>query len=104
MAYSNAPQFRSIFDQVFAATVALTPGAVTTGTTGTSTITVPGAAVGDVVDVSAPVALGNVTVQGEVTAANTVTVKFANATAGSITPPASNYTAVVYRRNASVFT
>lgn len=95
----NAPtQYRSLVDQVFSASAPITPGAVTTGTTGaTQTITVPGALVGDVVTMRAPAVLGNVVMQGEVTAANTVTVKFANTTAGSITPPAGVYTAICER-------
>lgn len=95
----NGPaQYRRVIDIVNSATAALTPALVTTGTTGVaSTITVPGAAVGDVVDVRASVSIGNVILQGEVTAANTVTLKFANVTAGSITPAAGNYTAIVYR-------
>ena len=100
MAFIGPAQFRDIFDQIFTATAALTPSAVTAGNTGTNTVTCNGAAIGDVVDVSVPAVLGNVTMQGEVTAANTVTIKFSNATAGSITPPAGNYSVVVYRRTA----
>jgi hypothetical protein len=95
----NAPSaFRTVVDQVFSATAALTPALVTTGTTGVaSTITVNNAALGDVVDVVVPSSLLNLILQGEVTAANTVTLKFANVSAGSVTPPAGNYTAIVYR-------
>lgn len=95
----NAPtQYRGLVDSVRSASASLTPALVTTGTTGVaSTITVPGAAVGDVVTVVAPAALGSVLLQGEVTAANTVTLKFANTTAGSITPPAGVYIAVCER-------
>lgn len=95
----NAPSaFRTVVDQVFTASASLTPALVTTGATGVaSTITVPNAALGDVVDVVVPSSLLNLILQGEVTAANTVTLKFANVSAGSITPPAGVYTAVVYR-------
>lgn len=90
-------QFQALFPSVAFATATLTPAAVTTGTTNVaSTITVPGAAVGDLVFISPPAALGNVHLQGEVTAADTVTLKFANTTAGSITPPAGAYKAIVF--------
>lgn len=97
MALNQPAQYRDIYDSVYAASASVTPGAATTGTTVTVTITVPGAAVGDLVTVRAPAALGNVVMQGEVTAANTVTVKFANTTAGTLTPPAGVYTAICER-------
>lgn len=104
MAYSSPTQFRALVDQVFAASASLTPALVTTGTTGVaSTITVPGAALGDYVEVTVPSSLLNLILQGEVTAANTVTLKFANVSAGSVTPPGAVYTAVVYRRTANAF-
>ena len=98
MALSQASQYRTLVDSVYVASASITPGAITTGTTGaTQTIAVPGALVGDVVTMRAPAVLGSVIMQGEVTAANTVTVKFANTTAGTITPPAGIYTAICER-------
>lgn len=95
----NAPaQYRDAFDSVRTASASLTPVAVAAGVTGVaSTITVPGAAVGDLVSVAAPSSLLNLILQGEVTAAGVVTLKFANVSAGSITPPAGVYTAVCER-------
>lgn len=106
MSFVGAAQFRDVIDSVLAITaVSLNPGVTTTGTTTTATATVTGAAVGDFVEVSCQTALGNVTIQGEVTAANTVTVKFANTTAGSITPAggAALYNIVVYQRKPVLF-
>lgn len=97
MSLNQPAQYRDIYDSAYVASASVTPGAATTGTTVTVTITVPGAAVGDLVTVRAPAALGNVIMQGEVTAANTVTVKFANTTAGTLTAPAGVYTAVCER-------
>jgi antitoxin (DNA-binding transcriptional repressor) of toxin-antitoxin stability system len=98
MALIQPAQYRGIYDSVYAASASLTPALVATVTTGVaSTITVPGAAVGDLVTVRAPAAIGALILQGEVTAANTVTLKFANTTAGSLTPPAGVYTAVCER-------
>lgn len=98
MSLNQPVQYRDLFDSAYVASANITPALVTTNTTGVaSTIAVPGALVGDVVTVRAPAALGNVTLQGEVTAAGVVTLKFSNLTAGSITPPAGVYTAICER-------
>lgn len=106
MSLAQKLQFPMAFPNVLAATANLTPAGVTTNTTNVaSTITVPGAAVGDVVlAVTTPAALGSVLLQGEVTAANTVTLKFSNLTAGTITPPAGNYTAIVLSKDPVMLT
>lgn len=104
MAQRARRQFPDMVTEVLSASAALTPSAVTTGTTGTSTVTVVGAAVGDfVAAVTANAALGNVGVEGEVTAADTVTLKFQNVTAGSITPPATTYNVVVWKLDPKIF-
>lgn len=94
MATSQKRQFNDVFTNQNSGSASVTPGAATTGITVTVAITVPGALVGDVVWVSAPAAIGNLTMTGEVTAANTVTIKFANTTAGSLTAPAGVYTVI----------
>lgn len=108
MSYPNpAPvQFRDVIDSICTLTaVAQTPGAVGAGATVTAAVTVNGAALGDRVDVSCQSSMGNVLLQGEVTAANTVTLKWANVTAGAITPPAAAlYNIVVYQRKPVLFT
>lgn len=98
-------QFRDLVDSVCTiSAVAQTPGAITTATTATSNVNVPGAAIGDRVDVTCQQALGNVILQGEVTAAGVVTLKWANTTAGTITPPAAAlYNIIVYKRIPVVF-
>jgi hypothetical protein len=94
MSTSQKRYFNDIFTNFSAGSASITPGAATTGTTVTSTIAVPGCLVGDVVFASAPAALGNVQMVGEVTAAGTVTLKFSNTTAGTLTPPAGVYTVI----------
>lgn len=99
----GAALYRRVFDQVGSASASLTPTAAAATTTNVaSTITVPGAAIGDLVDVLPPSSLLNLILQGEVTAANVVTLKFANVSAGSITAPAGIYTAIVYRPTTEV--
>lgn len=95
MATSQKRQFNDIFQNFSAGSAALTPGALTTNTSGVSTVAVPGAAVGDVVFVSASVAqTANVQVTGQVYAAGVVSIVFSNTSAGSLTPVAAVYTVV----------
>jgi hypothetical protein len=106
MAFTGPAQYRDIVSSIISVTKAsLNPGATATNTTSTATVTVTGALLGDLVDVTCDTALGNVTMQGEVTAADTVTVKFSNNTAGSITPAAgaANYNVIVYRLDPRLF-
>lgn len=93
---ANRTEWQRVVQQVSAASASVTPGAATTGVTVTVTVPCPGCAIGDVVDVSAPSAIGNLTMSGEVTAAGTVTIKFANVTAGTLTAPAGIYKVVCY--------
>lgn len=106
MAVNGRKQFQAVNANVITPTAtSLNPGSTAAGATSTATVTVAGAAVGDYVEVSCQTALGNVSIQGEVTAANTVTVKFANTTAGAITPAggAALYNVVVYQRDPQLF-
>jgi len=106
MSTSQRRQFQDIFANVSTATAALTPAAVGATTTNTaSTITVPGAQVGDLVFIILDNAeLGDsIVVQGEVLAVGVVTVKFSNCSAGSLTPPAANYTAICLTPDPKMF-
>lgn len=67
------------------AALTATPGAISSGSQTSSTVTVTGAAVNDKVDVAASIALSGCRVWGEVTSANTVTVYWSNNTGSSVT-------------------
>lgn len=69
----------------------LSPAAVSANTTAEQTFTVNGLAVGDVVgSINKPTAQAGLFIAGvRVSAANTLAITFGNATAGSITPTAS---------------
>jgi hypothetical protein len=87
--------FQRVFQQVNSASASLTPGTLTANTVNTSnTIACPGAAIGDIVDVSAPASLGGIMMQGEVTAANVVTIKFLSA--ATTAPSAGVYKVATY--------
>lgn len=68
----------------------LSPAAVAANTSAEQTFTVTGLQVGDVVNVNKPTAQAGIGVVGaRVSAANTLAITFANFTAGSLTPTAS---------------
>lgn len=95
MSTSQKRQFNDIFTNISSGSAALTPSALTTNTSEASTVAVPGAAVGDVVFVSASVAqTANIQVTGQVYAAGVVSIIFSNTSAGSLTPVAATYTVV----------
>jgi hypothetical protein len=86
------------FSTVISVTGSITYGAILTLATGTGTITVNGAVVGDAVVLgmaAAPIA--GIVYQGYVSAANTVTVRAFNVTAGSITPGATTFNVIVIK-------
>jgi hypothetical protein len=68
----------------------ISPSAVAANTSAEQTFTVTGLLVGDVVNVNKPTAQAGLGVVGaRVSAANTLAITFANFTAGSLTPTAS---------------
>lgn len=82
---TDRTSFQAIFQQVSSGSAALTPGSLTAGTVSTAnTVACPGAALGDIVFVSAPAAIGATIMWGEVTAVNVVTIKFLS---GATTAP-----------------
>lgn len=97
-------QYPGVIIQNYAVTTALTPGAITANTTYSTTVSHPSAQVGDEISVVCNAALGNVVAAGEVNAAGSITIKIQNCTAGSITPPSANYTAIGARYAPVMFT
>ena len=96
MAIYGPAQYRDLVDSVRTAAASLTPGALTANVVNTSnTITVPGAAVGDIVEMVAPASLGAIIMSGEVTSANTVTVKFLS---NAVTAPATGVYVAICKR------
>lgn len=73
------------------------PGNQSAGARGTTTITVTGAALGDMVRVSSSIDLGGLTLFAYVSAANTVTVIYENRTASTINIGSNTLSAVVDR-------
>lgn len=79
-------------------TATLNFGSIGAGLAADLTISVPGAAVGDPVAISAPAALeSGITVMGFVSATDTVTVRAVNNTAGAVDPASAAYRAIVFK-------
>lgn len=94
-------QFQSLFDVVFAGsvTVDVSNAATGSGTFGTGTATVIGAAVGDEVLVFNPAGAftAGAPVFGDVSAVNTVRLTVMNNSAGAVDPASQIYKIVVLR-------
>lgn len=78
------------------ATATWSPGSIAAGASATTTVTVPGVALGDLAMASYSAALqAGLTITAHVSAANTVTVVIHNTTAGPLTPTAASTVRVV---------
>ena len=70
--------------------VALSPAAIGATTTGEQTFTVSGVQLGDFIDISKPTVQPGISIgNARVSAANTIAIEFANQSAGTLTPTAS---------------
>ena len=80
-------QFQHVFDEVIPFTFTLTEASIATGAAGLSAgnITVPGAELGDFVQVAVELDIVDLVVTAAVTAADTVTITLANLTGGAVT-------------------
>lgn len=88
----------TIFSPLMLSTGAITPAAVTAQTCSDQTFTVAGLLTTDRISaISPPSALGNVSVQGYVSAANTLLLHFTNPSVANVTPPAGSYTFAAFR-------
>lgn len=99
MAILSRTQFQRVFQQVNTGSGSPTFTSPTTGTTAaaSATISVPGAAIGDIVDVSPPTApVAGLLVYGTVTAVGAVTVYAANVSAGTLVPPVGLFRVATY--------
>jgi|SRR5579872_2381007 len=76
---------------------AYAPGALTTLTQTSTTVTCPGVVLGDMCDgVSSSLDPGaGIVISCNVSAANTVRIQVFNSTAGTLTPPSANYTVLM---------
>lgn len=93
-------QYGDIFTEISHATVnGQTVAGVTTGTTGTLAVTVPGVDTSGkwyCIALTTTANIGSLDMEAQPTSANTVTIYFANTTAGTVTPTASStYTVVM---------
>jgi hypothetical protein len=75
---SFAKQFRQVFPKVIKTTATINPASLADGAGATQVVSVPGAKLGDVVLVSAPYDLQDITVTAYVQAADLVEVRVQN--------------------------
>ena len=73
------------------------PGAIASASSASTTITVPGAALGDFVMTSFSLSLQGLMMNGDVSAANTVTVKIYNNTGGSVNLASGTIKVLVFK-------
>lgn len=85
MAQRNNFSFRALYDECLTYKGTLDVASLADGVGATSSITVPGAALGDFVsDISLSVSLAGISVTGYVSAADTVQVRFQNESGGTL--------------------
>ena len=100
MAFSSRTGFQRVFQQVNTGSATLAVVAtIAAGTTApaVATVAVPGAAIGDIVDVSSPaVQTAGLLCYGVVTAAGVVTIYFANVTTGTPSSAGGVYKVATY--------
>ena len=105
MSGRNPAQFRSIVTEVvYGNTGPVSAGSVAANSILTIGCAVPGAVVGDFVEITCnQVLTAGLLLGAEVTAADTVSVKFVNPSIGALAPAgAATYFAIVYKRQPNV--
>jgi len=96
--------FTSVFSAIFGwthtffATKTHDFGSIATQAEATTTVTVTGAAVGDMVIVRPTTAVNGIILDGTVTAANTVTIRAVNYSSGGIDPASQDYHVLVFQQ------
>lgn len=73
-------------------------GVINAQTQATSSVSIPGASVGDVVVVRPTTALNGIVIDGTVSAADTVEVRAVNYSSGSINPASQVYSVLVFQQ------
>lgn len=77
-------QFQSLYSEVYAASATWDAASIAAGAEEVKEVTVPGASLGDVVEVSLSIDVADLTLTAQVTAADTVTCQLSNNTGGAI--------------------
>ncbi len=102
--FAGRVSFSGLYDTVFTYTGTLDVASLADGVGASSTITVPGVALGDIViGRSLSVSAAGITVTADVTAADTVVVRFQNESGGTLDLASATLRVVVGRPNGSFF-
>lgn len=101
---SDRAQFQGIFNQIYTYLGTLDVASLADGVGASSTITLPGVALGDMVlGRSLDVSTAGITVTADVTAADTVIVRFQNESGGTLDLASATLRLLVGRPNKTVF-
>ena len=104
MATRARRQYQAVFPEVLAAKKVIDMASIATGAQNTAnTVTVPGAALGDNVQVSCSISQAGVGLQGYVSAADTVTILATNASGGAIDLASATYYVIVEKLDPLLF-
>lgn len=96
-------QFTDVFENVLALDTTINVASIASGSSATSVVTVPGAAVGDFVLVQAGTDLLDLTATGYVQAANTVEIVLQNQSGGARDLPSTTFYVLVLKVNPGVW-
>lgn len=98
VAKDGREQFQGVFEKVYEVRATIDVDSLTTGTSDTDTITVPGVALGDMVlSFSLGVSLAGIQATAYVSAANTVTMVFQNTTGSTVNLDSTTIKLVIAR-------
>jgi hypothetical protein len=90
-------QYTGLVADVVVSRQSVNPASMATNTGSTLNVTVPGVALGDIVNAAPGISLAGIVFSTYVSAANTVTVSFQNVTGGTLDIAAATWTFVVER-------
>lgn len=90
-------QFQALFKEIYTAEATINPASLIDGAGATQSVTVTGAALGDLVWVTAPYDLQDITVTAYVQSANTVEIRLQNESTATVDLASGTWKIVVAR-------
>jgi hypothetical protein len=103
MATRARRQFPAVYTEILGAKATIDVASLSDGVGATSTVTVPGAALGDFVEVAAGISMAGITVTAYVSATDTVSIRFQNESAGTVDLASTTYYVIVKKADPALF-